>query len=308
MLDEVYKNYEFIHPEAVFIRHNENMTYMVKDDNQKYLLRIHKAIDGLDLSHGCGNIQRQTLINSEIGLLNQLHTSGDIKTQCPVKNNSGRYVTYLENGIPATVLSWLDGEDLQKIIITDELAFKIGEMIGNLHNAMSKISGKDRYCYNETFVDKILNDINEAYELKHIAEHHNRLMQDVLSCIRQVLVKERSQFIFIHGDLSKSNLIYSHGEICPIDFSLSGYSLPEQDLADINWTLHNEKLTPSLFAGYETATERTLNHFFFRMFTALYPITYIASHHNKIYQDEKFIQILDHWCDTVLIPFIISQQ
>lgn len=306
MLDEVFKNYEFKHPEAIFIRHNENMTYWVKDDNQKYLLRIHKAIDGLDLSHGCRNVQRQALIASEIELLNQLHAAGDIKTQRPVKNKLGKYITYLGNGIPATVLSWLEGEDLRKTVISNELAYKIGETIGKLHNAMSNIPGRDRYCYDETFMDRILNDINEAYELKHIAERHYRLIQEVLSYVRQIIVKERRHYIFLHADLSKSNLIYSHGEICPIDFSLSGYSLPEQDLADINWTLHNEKLTPSLFAGYEATTKRRINHSFFRMFTALYPISYIASHHNKIYQDEKFIQTLDRWCDTILTPFIIS--
>ncbi|MFT3950943.1 MAG: aminoglycoside phosphotransferase family protein [Oscillospiraceae bacterium] len=308
MLNEVFKNYKFKHPEAIFIRHNENMTYMVKDDNQKYLLRIHKTIDGLDLSHGCRNIQRQALISSEIELLNQLHAAGGIKTQRPVKNNLGKYITYLENGVSATVLTWLDGEDLQKTVISDELAYKIGETIGKLHNAMSNIPGRDRYIYDETYIDKVSNDINAAYELKHIAERHYKPMQEVLSCVRRTIVKERWEFVFLHADLSKSNLIQSHGEICPIDFSLSGYSLPDQDLADINWTLHNEKLTPSLFTGYEAATERTINHFFFRMFTALYPISYIASHHNKIDQDEKFIQTLDRWCHTVLNPFIISQQ
>jgi len=308
MLDEVFRNYEFKHPEAIFIRHNENMTYMVKDDNEKYLLRIHKSIDGLDLSQGCGDIQRQALIGSEIELLNQLHAVGGIKTQCPVKNNLGKYITYLESGVPATVLSWLDGEDLRNIVISYELAYKIGETIGKLHNAMSIIPGMDRYFYDEAFTDKVSNDINVAYESKHINEHHYRLMQEVLSYVRRTLVKEKRQFIFLHADLSKSNLIYSHGEISPIDFSLSGYALQEQDLADINWTLHNENRTPPLFAGYESATKRTINHFFFRMFTALYPISYIASHHNKVYQDEKFIQTLDRWCDTVLTPFVISQQ
>ena len=304
MLEEVFRNYEFIHPEAKFIRHNENMTYMVKDDNKRYLLRIHKTIDGLELFQGCDNIHRKTFISSEIELLNQLRTAEGIKTQYPVKNKSGEYVTYLENGIPATVLSWLDGEDLLKTAITDELAFKIGETIGKLHHAMSKISGKDRYCYDEVYVDKVSNRIDEAYELKHITERHYRPMQDVLSFIRRILAEERKHFIFLHADLSKSNLVCSHGEICPIDFSLSGYSLAEQDLSDINWTLHNDELTPSLFAGYESVAKHMINHFFIRMFTALYPISYIASHHNKIYQGERFIHTLDRWCDTILTPFI----
>lgn len=308
MLDEVFRNYEFTHPEAKFIRHNENMTYMVMDDQKTYLLRIHKEVEGLDLSQGCGNIPRQARIRSEIELLNQLHMGGEKKTQCPVRNKSGEYITYLENGIPVTVLSWLEGCDLQKTVITNELVYRIGEAIGRLHNAMSKISCTNRYWYDEAFVDKLSDDINEAYELRHINELHCRQMQDVLFCIRRILAVEKQQFTFLHADLSKSNLINSYGEICPIDFSLSGYGLAEQDLSDINWTLHNEKLTPSLFSGYESVTKHTINHFFIRMFTALYPISYIASHHNKIYQDEKFIQTLSRWCDTILLPFIISQQ
>lgn len=307
MLEDVFTNYAFRHPEAEFIRHNENMTYVVRDGNQKYLLRIHKAIDGLDLSHGSRNVQRNTLINSEIELLHQLHAADNIKTQYPILNKYGEYVTYLEGGVPATVLSWLDGEDLQKTAITDELAYTIGQTIGELHNAMSTLSCPNRYYYDEAFADAISDDIQEAYELKHITERNYRLMQDALSCIRTILVNERSQYVMIHADLSKSNLIHSHSEICPIDFSLSGYGLAEMDLSDINWTLHNEKLTPFLFAGYKSVTQHVINQSFIRAFTALYPIAYTASHHNKIDQEGKITQVVDRWCETILTPFIIAQ-
>jgi len=48
------------------------MTYLIKDNNQSFLLRIHKTVDGLDLSAGSRNIHRSILIDSEIKLLNQL--------------------------------------------------------------------------------------------------------------------------------------------------------------------------------------------------------------------------------------------
>jgi Ser/Thr protein kinase RdoA (MazF antagonist) len=205
------------------------------------------------------------------------------------------------------LLSWLEGEDLQKTVITDEIAYIIGQTIGKLHNAMSIISCQDRYYYNEVFVDKVSDDIRKAYELKHITEWNYRMMQDALSYIRRVLIEARQQFILVHADLSKSNLIYSNGEICPIDFSLSGYALAEMDLSDMNWTLHDEKLTPSLFAGYQSVTKHEINQSFISMFTALYPISYTASHHNIKFQDEKFVQALERWCDTILTPFISSQ-
>lgn len=307
MLNEALKNYKFKNPETELIRHNENMTYLVKDDNQRFLLRIHKTVDGLDLSAGRRNIQQQILIESEIELLNQLRMAGNLKIQYPIKNKNDEYITYLEDGVPVTMLSWLEGEDLQKTIITDELAYIIGQTIGKLHNAMSIISCPDRYYYDEAYVDKVADDIRKAYELKHITEWNYRTIQDALSYIRNVLLEERQQFIFVHADLSKSNLIYSNGEICPIDFSLSGYALAEMDLSDMNWTLRDEKLTPSLFAGYHSVTKHVINQTFINTFTALYPISYAASHHNIRFQDEKFEQAVDRWCGTILTPFIISQ-
>ena len=248
MLNEALKNYYFKNPETELMRQNENITYSIKDDNQRFLLRIHKGVAGLDLSAGSGYIQQQALIESEIMLLNQLRIVGDLKIQYPIRNKRGEYITYLENGVPVTLLSWLEGEDLQKTVITDELAYVIGQTIGKLHNAMSMIICPNRYCYDETYVDKIAYNIRKAYELKHITEKNYSMMQAALSYIRNVLLEGRQQYIFIHADLSKSNLIYSNGEICPIDFSLSGYALAEMDLSDMNWTLHDEKLTPALYA------------------------------------------------------------
>ena len=306
MLNEATKNYDFKHPEAILIRHNENMTYLIKDNNQSFLLRIHKTVDGLDLSAGSRNIHRSILIDSEIKLLNQLRMVGKLKTQYPIKNRNNEYITYLENGVPVTLLSWIEGEDLQSTVITDDLAYIIGQAIGKLHNIMSMISCPSRYCYDEVYIDKISDDIRKAYDLKHITEWNYRTMQDALFYIRRVLMEERQQFIFIHADLSKSNLIYSNDEIIPIDFSLSGYGLAEMDLSDMNWTLHDEKLTSSLFAGYQSVTKHVVNQFFISMFTALYPISYTASHHNNRFQDEKFVKVLDKWCDTILTPFIMS--
>lgn len=99
MLDEAMKNYNFKHPEAILIRHNENMTYLVEDDNKRFLLRIHKTVDGLDLSAGCRNIPRHKLIDSEIELLNLLGNAGTINTQFPIKNKYNEYITYLEDRV-----------------------------------------------------------------------------------------------------------------------------------------------------------------------------------------------------------------
>jgi hypothetical protein len=96
MLNEAIKNYDFKHPEAILIRHNENMTYLIKDNNQSFLLRIHKTVDGLDLSAGSRNIHRSILIDSEIKLLNQLRMVGKLKTQYPIKTLEKNFQTEME--------------------------------------------------------------------------------------------------------------------------------------------------------------------------------------------------------------------
>lgn len=79
MIEEALKCYSFIQPEAVFIRHNENMTYKISDGDKNYLLRIHKAAESLDFSTSYGDTHRQVFIESEIELLRRLHDIGSIK-------------------------------------------------------------------------------------------------------------------------------------------------------------------------------------------------------------------------------------
>lgn len=80
MIEEAIRNYNFIHPEILFIRHNENMTYEITDGDNKYLLRIHKAAVGLDFKMYYGDTSRQLFIESEIKLLNKLHEISSLKT------------------------------------------------------------------------------------------------------------------------------------------------------------------------------------------------------------------------------------
>jgi len=306
MLEEALMYYNFMHPEIVFIRHNENMTYAVTDDNNKYLLRIHKAAEGLDFSLYCGDTPRQIFIEGEIELLEKLHDIRSIKTQCPIKNVSGEYVTRLRDGNLVTVLSWLDGDTLVNTTITKELVYQIGEMIGELHNATTQISCSKRYYYDDSLIDRISNEIKEAYEKKQIEEHQYKQIEDILFYIKRILAREKDNFIIVHSDLSESNLIYDNGNICPIDFSLSGYGIPEMDLGEIICSLHHDELIPSLLAGYESVGNHNINKSYINVFIAFSIISYIAIHHNKIYQDEKFVKSMDRWCNTLFAPVIIQ--
>lgn len=299
MIEAALKHYNFKHPKAAFIRHNENMTYAVTDGEHKYLLRIHKAAEGLDFSMNYGDIPREAFIESEIEFLIKLHNSGNLKTQYPIRNNTGAYVTRLENGYLVTVLSWLDGSDLVNTTITEELVYQIGQMIGKLHNATAGITNIARIYYDEVYLSRVSNELRKAYELKHIETQPYELIETVLRHIEQIIAEEERNFLLIHADLSKSNIIDYNGNLSPIDFSLSGYGLPEMELGDIICSLHADEYIPALIEGYESITNHKINHSYIKAFTAWSVIGYIVTHHNKVYEDERFIKAMNRWCNTL---------
>lgn len=302
MIEEALKYYIFIHPEAVFILHNENMTYKILDGDNKYLLRIHKAAEGLDFSICYGDNPRQIFIESEIELLAKIHNIGSINTQFPIRNISGEYVTSLDSGDLVTVLSWLDGDDLVNTCITEELVYQIGQMIGKLHNATAQIDYVKRSYYDEEYIEKITTEIRKAYEVKHIEEQSYELIEKVLSHIKRILAEEKRNFILIHNDLSKSNIIYDIGNLSPIDFSLSGYGIPEMELGEMISSLHKDEYIPALIAGYESIGFRKIKYSYIKAFTALSLISYIAIHHYKVYKGEKFLDAMDRWSKTLFEP------
>lgn len=305
MIEEALKNYNFTQPVSVFIRHNENITYEISDGDKKYLLRIHRAAEGLDFSISNGDTPRQVFIESEIELLRKLHDIDSIKTQYPIKNIAGEYVTRLESGDLVTVLSWLNGDTLINTTITEELVYQIGQMIGKLHNATAQISHVKRCYYDEVYIDRVSNEIRSAYEMKHIEEQPYELIEKVLSRIKWILAEEKHNFILIHDDLSKSNIICDQDNLSPIDFSLSGYGIPEMELGEIICSLHKDEFIHSLIAGYESIGSRKINNSYITAFSALSIILYIVIHHNKVYKDEKFIKAMNRWSDTFFIPAIM---
>lgn len=304
MVDEALEYYNFSNPHVQLIRHNENMTYLVVDEERKYVLRIHKSVEGLDLSKGAGNRTRELLIQSEIELLQNIGLKKGLLTQIPIANNDNKLITYLKTGTPVTVLSWIEGEDLRNFEINNDLVFRVGQMIGRLHTMLLGINYTNRYCYDDRYIDEISTNIYDAYQMKHILDKQYEIIQEALSQIRSKILNKKENMIFIHADLSKSNIILSGDSILPIDFSLSGLGFPEQDLADMNWTLHNEMLSPFLFEGYESINKEKIDQSCIRMYTTLYPISYIASHHYTVFQKSQFQNAVKNWVTTIIEPFI----
>lgn len=304
MLNQISQYYNFKNPEFIFIRHNENMTYEVRDGENKYLLRIHNAADGLNFSFQCGDTPRSEFVKSEIELLLKLYSDSNIPVQRPVANKYGEYVTKLESGDYATILSWFEGETLKNIPITNEIVYQIGVLIARLQNDTSRFEHIKRYSYDEIMLDRVSAEFKIAYEREHINKRHYDCMISYLNEFTKMLKKEKRNFILVHADVSKSNLIYHENQIVPIDFSLSGYALPEMDLSDMLCDMNDNSLKPYLLDGYKSVSKFEISDLRLDAYSAFSVAMYIAYHHEKFYMDEKSQKSLDRWTDTIFQPVI----
>jgi Ser/Thr protein kinase RdoA (MazF antagonist) len=302
MIREALQHYDFAEPDFVFIRHNENMTYEIRDGVEKFLLRIHKPAEGLNFSFQRGERSMQVFLRSEIELLQKIISKTDLRVQRPIRNKHDEYITELQSGDYATVLSWIDGDDMTDLPMTQEIVYGIGRLIGRLHNHMSDFHQANRYCYDDCMMKRVLNEITEAHNRKHISDRHYQCVCLFLHKFIKLLKKEKHKFIFIHGDLNKSNLIYNKQEIIPIDFSLSGYALPETDLADMSWSLSNDKLKPYLIDGYKSISKYCLNDHYIEVCSAISLVLYIAYHHGKFCEDETLRKLISKWIHSTIEP------
>jgi len=141
-----------------------------------------------------------------------------------------------------------------------------------------------------------------ACELGHIGGGHFRHISAFLGKFEDFLRRERRNFTFVHGDMSEGNVILCDNRLIPIDFSLSGYALPEMDLADMIADLEDESLTPFLLEGYESAVGRPANRFYIDVYLIFSIIMYIAYHRATFPGSEKAWLNLDRWTNTYIAP------
>ncbi len=302
MLREALRHYNLPNPNIVFIRHNENMTHMIQTGEAKYLLRIHKAAEGLNFSFQCGETPRYDFVKSEIELLGKITSETDLRVQHPVRNIHDEYITKLQSGDYATVLTWIEGDDMTNLPMKHETAYDIGRLIGRLHNHMADFHQPKRYCYDECMMYLVLNEITKAHHMHHISGRHYQCMYLFLHKYMDLLEKKKHQFTLIHADMNKSNLIYDNREIIPIDFSLSGYGLPETDLADMGWSLDDNTLAKYMLDGYRSISRFQPDDLLLDVCSASSLILYIAFHHGQFNRDENFEEKLNNWIDGTIKP------
>jgi len=304
MINEALKNYNFINPDVELIRHNENMTYKISDTEKSYVLRIHNPSEGINLDLLRMGKNKIDLIADEIKLLQYLTELGDVHTQKVELNIHNKPVTMLNAETPITVLEWIEGTTLEDIIITEEIAHKIGVMIGKLHNSLVHCEYKNRYYYNNTLLSKMIEEASKATLQGHFNDFNSKIIIETLSHIRDYLFSLNDRFIIVHADLGKSNLINHNNLIIPIDFSLSGYCIPEMDLASAFSHINNEALNQEILKGYKSASNFEPENIGIEVCVCLQILLFIIIQHNKFASEEWFQDKLNDWCADYFNPLI----
>ncbi|WP_160688240.1 phosphotransferase [Clostridium sp. C2-6-12] len=313
LLIEALNSYEISQPEVEFIRHNENATYKIKDSilNKKYVLRIHKAIEDFSLEIFQDNKNVVKHVYEEINILNSIRDNTHINIQTPIKNKNGHYVTLLADGTPVTLLTWINGDTIDKVELNEDILFKLGAMVGVFHR-FSKKEWRDSentslYLYDKMLLKKITHKLIDGVELRIISwdqfEIIDHTIDEISNSIYELDLKKNLKGI-VHSDLGKSNIIVSDtGEIVPIDFGLCGISYYYMDLGSLFSHFNKPEQQKNILKGYKSIIKDQIEIKYIETFMVYQIILFIATHIEKAHKLKWFSSAIDRWINEFFNPF-----
>ena len=228
--------------EATFIQQHENAVY--RADGQ-YLLRIHKAAEGLHVDHN------PALRSAELAFLRHLADAG-MPVQRPIAEAT------LSDGTQATLLTWLEGHHITEAEFTPDMQLQIGVMVARLHQAAQGFHHDAMRRYDVPHVARLAETLREMGERHHLNMDEIDIACQAARVIELRLSEVSTAFIPIHGDLSQNNILLKEHMPVPIDFSLCGVGHPMQDLGFLigNTKLQAHQERKNLVDGFLSAGGR----------------------------------------------------
>lgn len=219
--------------EAVFLQHNENLTYRIND---AYLLRIHIPAPGV---YAPCTIENR---RAELALLAHLNSHG-MNVQRPQPTPAGDLVALLPDGTAATLLQWLPGQVIPGRNYTEELCFQAGQMTARLHQAAAGFDHPGMRTYDEADALVKADLLTAMVQRRQLGNEHTEILRAACEAVGHSFSASADPPIAIHDDLSPSNILQTEDGLAPIDFSLCGIGSPMTDLG-------------MLLAGFNSTVQR----------------------------------------------------
>ena len=223
--------------QAQFIQHHENAVYRADD---RYLLRIHKAAEGLAVQHDPSSRQ------AEMALLTHLADRG-LNVQRPLM-----FLT-LDDGTDATLLTWLDGHPLSRDALTPGLLQQAGRLAWQLHTAARGFGHPSLRRYDAAHARSLADALRIMGKTYQLNPDEIRIACLAAEVIGRRLQEAEADLVAIHADLSPSNLLETPGGLAPIDFSLCGLGHPMHDLGILLGNIGSQAERQAVVQGYEAA-------------------------------------------------------
>lgn len=223
--------------EAQFLQQHENAVYRV---DGKYLLRIHKAAEGLCVDHTPDKRR------AELAFLTHLSDAG-MHVQRPIAEAA------LSDGTMATLLTWLEGHHITEAEFTPEMQHRIGTMTARLHQAAQGFGHPGMRRYDADHVTQLSSEICSMGERYGLNADEIAVACQAAQVIENRLRSAAAGFVPIHCDLSQSNILLTEDGLSPIDFSLFGLGHPMHDLGILIGNVSTLVQRKSIAEGYTKA-------------------------------------------------------
>lgn len=240
LLTEALQAFGLCGAQAEFIQQHENAIYRV---DSKYLLRIHKAAEGLHVQHD------PAMRQAELAFLRHLADAG-MNVQRPLAE------TPLSDGTAATLLTWLEGHHITEDEFTPDMQHRIGIMTGRLHLAAKGFQHPAMRRYDAAHVLQVAADIRSMGERYGLKASEIAVTCQAAQVIEDRLRSAASELVPIHCDLSQSNILLTKDGLAPIDFSLFGLGHPMHDLGILLGNVSTLVQRKAIAEGYTAAGGR----------------------------------------------------
>lgn len=253
-------------PTIRFLGHSDNLTFRVEEpDGTPYLLRLHRPA----LEYWAGIRQIPEVIAAELAWMEALAGEGGFTLQKPIHTRAGALVAMVEAGgaleleeaIPATLLTWLEGVHFSPshphALAQVE---RFGAMTARLHAFSAgwcppgeALSIRPRYDY--AHFEQLFARLLRGLELGVFSEEVHDILRATCGAVLEeisALPSDPNHWGMVHADLHMGNFLIQGEEVIPIDFSFCGFG---HYLFDASVCLAgglNHALRPAFLAGYRS--------------------------------------------------------